>query len=326
MARDYDKMAAELDSQREAQCAPPARLVAVWLSEFLGMELPPREYLLSPFLPRQGLVMIHAPRGLGKTHVSIGIAVAVASGTTFLKWTAPVASGVLLIDGEMPAKALQDRIAQAVVAAQGEPKAPIRIITPDLNRERGMPDLASLEGQSAVDAEVDESISLIIVDNLSCLARVGVENEAESWLPIQSWALRHRAAGRSVLFIHHSGKSGAQRGTSRREDVLDSVIGLRRPADYNPKEGARFEVHYEKTRGFHGDEATAFEARLDADANGAQIWTMRDLEAGHEKRIAELHALGMKPFEIAQEVGISRPTVYRRLKDLGLTEKVGRHA
>ena len=39
--------------------------------------------------------------------------------------------------------------------------------------------------------------------------------------------------------MHHAGKGGAQRGTSRREDVLDTVIALRQPQDYQSGEGAR---------------------------------------------------------------------------------------
>jgi putative DNA primase/helicase len=295
--------------------AVPRRLVAVELDDFLKMELPPRDLLLAPFLPCQGLVMIHAPRGLGKTHVSVGIAVAVASGSSFLKWKAPRPAGVLLIDGEMPAKSLQERIARAVESCEREPSAPLRVITPDLNRDAGMPDLASVDGQRLIDAEVRDDVALIIVDNLSCLARAGVENEAESWSPLQSWALRHRAAGRSVLFVHHSGKSGAQRGTSRREDVLDTVIALKRPTDYTPTEGARFEVHYEKTRGFHGDDAASFEAKLDTDAAGRHSWSTRALESGVDERVLQLASIGMKPAEIAQEVGCSRATVYRRLQD-----------
>ena len=53
-----------------------------------------------------------------------------------------------------------------------------------------------------------------------------------------------RRRGVSVLIVHHAGKGGEQRGTSRREDVLDTSISLRRPSDYLPTEGARFEVHY----------------------------------------------------------------------------------
>jgi DNA-directed RNA polymerase specialized sigma24 family protein len=177
-----------------------------------------------------------------------------------------------------------------------------------------MPDLSRPEGQGEIDALVTDDVQLIILDNLSCLARSGVENDAESWLALQTWALRHRAAGRSVLFIHHSGKNGAQRGTSRREDVLDTVIGLRKPSDYSPEDGARFEVHYEKARGFHGDTAKPFEAKLTTSASGATAWAMRNLEDDRASRIAEMQADGMKPGEIATELGMSRATVYRQLK------------
>ena len=39
--------------------------------------------------------------------------------------------------------------------------------------------------------------------------------------------------------------------------MLDCVIALRRPNDYHPKEGARFEVHFEKARGCLGDDVSA---------------------------------------------------------------------
>jgi len=177
-----------------------------------------------------------------------------------------------------------------------------------------MPDLSTIEGQKAVDALICDDIRLIILDNLSSLLRTGIENDSESWLPLQTWTLRHRAAGRSVLFIHHAGKGGAQRGTSRREDVLDTVIALRRPSDYRQSEGARFEVHIEKGRSLFGTDANPFEAQLTKDALGLPIWTVKELEMAQEDQIAELSALGMKPAEIAQELGCSRATVYRRMQ------------
>src|SRR5436190_20348191 len=121
-----------------------------------------------------------------------------------------------------------------------------------------------------------EVTELVILDNLSCLCRSGKENEAESWLPVQEWILSLRRRGVSVLFDHHAGKAGAQRGTSRREDVLDTVIVLRHPSDYKSSDGARFEVHLEKARNIHGDACNAFEVRME-NRNGAAIWTMRDI-------------------------------------------------
>ena len=98
-------------------------------------------------------------------------------------------------------------------------------------------------------------VELAVIDNLSTLCRSGIENEAESWLPIQEWLLGLRRRGMSAMIVHHAGKRGLQRGTSRREDVLDTTIAMRRPKDYEPSEGCRFEVHFEKSRGFTGDDA-----------------------------------------------------------------------
>ena len=72
-----------------------------------------------------------------------------------------------------------------------------------------------------------------------------------------------RRQGVSVLLIHHAGVNGRQRGTSRREDALDTVIALRRPEDYSPEEGARFEIHFEKLRNrADGAGALPFEASI----------------------------------------------------------------
>ena len=44
---------------------------------------------------------------------------------------------------------------------------------------------------------------------------VGLDNNTSA--PIQNWLLSLRSLNRSVLLIHHAGKGGQQRGTSRRE-------------------------------------------------------------------------------------------------------------
>ena len=289
-------------------------LSAIKIGDFLAKELPRRELLLAPVLPRQGLVLIHGPRGIAKTFVALNIAYAIVSGGSYLKWKAPEPRGVLYLDGEMPAPVLQERCASIVQASAKTPEADLLIVTPDLNRGYGMPDLSTEDGQTAIDALVTDGIELIIVDNLSCLCRTGKENEAESWLAVQTWALRHRAAGRSVLFVHHTGKNGLQRGTSRREDVLDTVLGLRWPHDYDATEGARFECHIEKGRGIFGDDAEPFEARLELDEKGQQVWSTKYLTASRREKIKEMANEGLKDREIAEILGIDRSTVYRNRK------------
>ena len=78
---------------------------AIDYAAFLDMKIPPRQCLLGPWLPMAGPAMIHAPRGIGKTHIGLGTAWAVATGTGFLRWSVPMDVGarrVLILDGEMP--------------------------------------------------------------------------------------------------------------------------------------------------------------------------------------------------------------------------------
>ncbi len=87
-----------------------SKLVAIPLGDFLQKELPKQELILTPFLPTRGIALLYAMRGIGKTHVALGIAFAVATGGSFLSWSAPTPRKVLYIDGEMPAAAMQERL------------------------------------------------------------------------------------------------------------------------------------------------------------------------------------------------------------------------
>ncbi len=179
-----------------------------------------------------------------------------------------------------------------------------RICKPD-----SLPDLADPAAQRFYDHVIADA-DLIVVDNLSTVCRALRENEADSWGPVQAWCLRQRAAGKSVLLVHHSGKSGGQRGTSRKEDVLDSVISLKRPVDYDPSEGARFEVHYAKARGFWGEDAAPFEARL---VDGK--WTVGEISIDDSAdMIRAMKERGDTVRQIAEQLGMSKSAVDRRLK------------
>jgi AAA domain/Homeodomain-like domain len=290
---------------------PADRLRPLNLREFLELSLKPREMLLDPILPEKGLAMLYAARGTGKTFVALCMAFAIATATLFLKWKAPKPRRVLLIDGEMPAAALQERWARIVASAPDVQLDPgnIQILAGDLIEEGGIGNLASPDVQAEIDRWL-EGVDVLILDNLSSLTAVIRDNDAESWGPIQEWLLRLRRRGIAVLIVHHAGKGGQQRGTSRREDVLDTSISLRHPADYSPTEGARFEVHLEKARGVHGDAARPFEAKLEV-RDGKAIWTVRELEDVNRARVRALLDDGVSLRDIADETGISKSTVQR---------------
>ena len=42
-------------------------LKAIGINDFLNLDVPPREMLLSPILPERSLAMLYAPRGVART-------------------------------------------------------------------------------------------------------------------------------------------------------------------------------------------------------------------------------------------------------------------
>ena len=127
----------------------------------------------------------------------------------------------------------------------------------------------------------------------------------------------------AVLLIHHAGTNGRQRGTSRREDALDTVVALRRPDDYSPEQGARFECHYEKLRNrVDGNSAVPFEARIEtADGGGGNRWLAADLTPPRLKQAATLFSDGHTVRKVAALLGVSSSEAGRlrsRAVDAGL--------
>ena len=286
-------------------------VTAVSAQKLLKMDLPPRRLLMAPWLPEQGIAMIYAARGIGKTFLALEIALAVATGTDFQGWATDRAERVLYIDGEMSASDLQSRtgmmLRDRVFPAEGQ----LQFITPEMQDETP-PDL-SLPHWHRHLAPFVEQAKLIIVDNISSLCRTGNENDADSWQVVQQWAIRQKSSGKSVLFIHHAGKGGNQRGTSKREDVMDSVISLKRPDDYTASQGARFEVHYEKSRGFSGEAAKPFVVQLE-ESEGQYRWQSDSLEETVYQQVARLLKEGIEQKDIAEELGINKSTVSRHAK------------
>ncbi|WP_052700271.1 AAA family ATPase [Methylocucumis oryzae] len=291
----------------------PAKVIKVAsLAELLAYQFPPRIPILAPVFVLGSLNMIFSARGVGKTHAALGIAYAAASGSHFWNWKADRPVKTLYIDGEMPGESMQTRIAEIVKSSEkAPPDGFLYFITIDMNDGR-MPDLSCLGGQLEVEAACAEA-ELIVVDNLSCLCRSGKENEAESWLSIAEWAMRMRSLGKCVIFIHHAGKNGNQRGTSKREDILDVVIELKRPSDYDSSQGARFVVNYSKARHLTGNDAASFEAML-MNISGNQTWAIKMVEDSTIDQVIELTNLGLSQTEIANELGINKSNVSRALK------------
>jgi hypothetical protein len=187
------------------------------------------------------------------------------------------------------------------------PNDAFRVLAAD-QVERGI-NIGTEEEQQALEPLL-HNLDLLILDNLSTLCTSGSESASDAWVPMQNWLLALRRRGISVLLVHHAGTNGRQRGTSRREDALDTVIALRRPEDYSPEQGARFEIHFEKLRNrVDGAGALPFEARLETlDADGQQCirWSSSDLKSPMLLRAAELFTDGPTVREVAASLRISK--------------------
>jgi hypothetical protein len=297
-------------------------IVAAEFGAFLELEIPPRTCLMSPWLPSGGLAQVYAYRGVGKTFFALNVGYAVATGGEYLGWRCPTPKRVLYIDGEMPAADMQERL-RMIKGDEPMTTDKFKIITPDFQNII-TPNLATEEGQSYLESYTSEA-DLIIVDSVAILCRTGKENNSDEWTPVQQWLLKMRSEGRSVLLVHHAGKNGGQRGTSAREDVLDTVIKLKKPTGSSPTEGANFEVHFEKNRGFTGTDAQPFNTSLSIE-NGRQIWSRQSLVDTAFNRCVALANDGLNGTEIAHELDIHKGTVSKHLKKAkteGLIKAIG---
>jgi putative DNA primase/helicase len=299
---------------------PPLPILRpICFNDFLELDVPPRGMLLNPILPERSLAMLYAPRGVGKTMLSLSIGLAVASGAPLLRWSAPHGKRVLYVDGEMPLVSLQERLRLISAGFGAEiPNDGFRILAAD-HTEDGI-SLGSEDGQTAIEPLL-VGVDLLILDNLSTLCTTGSESASDAWVPMQNWLIGLRRKGIAVLLVHHAGINGRQRGTSRREDALDTVIALRRPEDYSPEQGARFEVHFEKLRNrVDGDGAVSFEAKLDSlvvDGRDGIRWSAHAVSPPVFKQATELFREGLTVREVAAELRISKTEAGRiRLRAL----------
>ena len=291
------------------------RTVSIAVEEFLEMPMQPRSWLLGDLIQERDIAMIHAPRGIGKSYSAMSIAWAIASGGSWLRFAAERPAGVLYCDGEMHAQDLQTRFTE-IAEGQGRPLVkPLRLLAADAMRllappacDQILPSLAKAEGQKRVHAELVAcpEIELVIIDSISTLCQTDYnESDPRSWEPMQRWLLELRRKGIATLILHHGGKDGRQRGTSKREDVMTQVLRFQRPSDYMPDQGARFEIHFDKGRAVFGDAARPTEARLST-VDGAAQWAWQDLEKSTRERAFALFCDGADYKEVIEALDISR--------------------
>ena len=307
----------DLYLQNEQEPIPPAwkfittkhkhKLIAA--NDFKSLKLPKRHMLLSPWLPEGSINMIFADRGIGKTFFALSCALALAKGDEFLCYKVSEAVPVLYLDGEMQATTMQERLYQ--LSGGKETSLPLSLYTPDCQDNDYTPDMGTTQGREQIN-ELIEAVNpkVIFIDNISTFDRTGNENEAESWAPIQEWAVQHRKKGRSLVFIHHANKEGKQRGSHKKEDVMDAVIRLKRPDDYIQGEGStKIMVQYTKARHLSGSQTQDMEATLISDGEIIKWeWEAGDIVF---QQAIDMMKNKLSIRDIAEELNIGKSTIGR---------------
>lgn len=312
-----------------------------WVSfaDFLAMDLPPVEYIMDPVVQAQGLTMIYAPPGMGKTFFSLEMAYDISCGVEHfgnipqMKWTVPRPRPVRYVDSEMAANELQERLLQ--IHRGRDKRNPLEpeyfeFVTPDL-LDGEVPNIGTVQGQRIIEDRLREGDTLFL-DNYTGLVRGGRTesgNDDNIWETVQEWALHLRRRRINVVLLHHAGKSGSQLGTSKRTFFLNTVLKFKEPGDYTQADGARFEVHFEKARrGRGGEKFLPFELQLRDDAEdsrGGIHWLYRPLREVREQQAAFMFEDKMSDQDVGKELGISRYSARRLRKKWqeGLTNSTG---
>jgi putative DNA primase/helicase len=272
----------------------------------LELQLPERQCHL-PWLPEAANIMVFGPRGVGKTFFQLALTSSLTTGSDLLRWQVYEPVGVLYIDGEMQVDELRTR-ATALLATP--PKVTLLFLTSELAYHRLRRDLV-LTSESMREAIVNildqhPDIRVVILDNISSLFSGIDEDSKRDWEPINAWLIRLRHRRLATVLVHHAGKGGQQRGTSGSEDALDTVIQLDKPADYDAREGCRFELRFTKSRSVKGEEVAPLEVKL-TDNQGRLQLTCQPLEDSKLVQATRLLAEGVSsPSDMAEELGITK--------------------
>lgn len=277
-------------------------------TQLAELGIPQRAPLLGDWCKEGDYGMIVAPRGVGKTWMSLGIGVAIATGEAFGPWKAPAAQKVLVIDGEMPA----DELDQRIRGLGGDDNLLVLSHEAMFHQGGRSLNLARQEDQQEILRYViKQGVKVLVLDNLSCLVSGLRENDGDAWEPMKLWFLelrRHRVA---VVLVHHAGRKGEARGTSKREDDLFWALSLKE-TDENAANGARFKSTFTKNRNSARDEPDYNWAVSPKQGGGYEV-TATPIEP--ESLLRELVERGeTSATEIAKELGVAKGTVSKWAK------------
>lgn len=316
-------------------------LKAPTLGQLLDSKFPERRHLLSPWLKQQETVMVYAETGVGKSMFAASVALAVAGGGEFLGWRPKLREGetgyrVLYVDGEMHVQDIQDRMRVLTKAVPGldlgAASGNLRFLA--RQHQRAGAEFPSITEPGGMRFYLDHieatKPDLVILDNFTTLGEVEDENAASSFNAVQAFLLGLKTCGVATILVHHAGKSGDFRGSSKLAATFETIVSLERPGEDKAMGEAQFRVTWDKVRAGGAEVVLRpILAKLvshPGGEDGEPLGAAWEYEAGDLERLEEVRQMLQRgefktQSEIADFYGVSRQAVSKwaeRAERMGL--------
>lgn len=297
-----------------------AGLEAITAGALLLKSFPPRRFVVDPWLREGETALIWAASGVGKTMLSLSMAMAMATGGSVGGWSAEKPSKVVYIDGEMHLQDVRDRVDMLKTTGAVTLGAPDLL---DTNlvffsrqaqpRDAVFFDLTTEEGRNSILRACDTlGAEVLILDNFTTLSeQLEDENAAHAFKKIQRFLLQTKQAGLTTILIHHARKDGnALRGSASIEVTFEVVLELRKPK-IERMGAACFSPHFGKFRQKKGEQLLPrlwslteagweIDEEVDLDADNAALHCVRSLRF-------------VSQTEVAVHLGLAKGTVSKHL-------------
>jgi 5S rRNA maturation endonuclease (ribonuclease M5) len=315
-----EKLCILMENAKELPKPPTLGDAIMTAQRFTSLSLPEKVSILHPWLTTDGIILVSGWRNVGKTWFVIGILDAVTTGNNFGPWETKKPVPCLYLDGEMPAQDIQERLGKK----QPDRKAPLYIYSDAYANQLGLKKANMLDPEwrnSILGILLNLGVKLFVVDNIASLSPGIDENSKSEWDPINQWLLELRFKGITTLLLHHLGKEGSQRGTSSREDNIDTSIMLKSPPGYNPEDGARFICSFGKNRIRHKHLHMISDStfHMIPDENGNPVWSYKSTNKANKIEVLKMFDEEFTNKDIAEQLGIT-PGRVSQLKKEGVKD------
>lgn len=293
--------------------SPLENLEAMGANMLSELVLPRPKKHWGDFIVDRRTGMINAPRGAGKSNFALALGLSMGYGVDYLGNRPARPRRVVILDGEMDLHTMQERLNEQAKALGVETDdTHLRFVSPELF-DGMMPSMSNEEGQHEIDKVLGENWDVLFIDNYSAFSETGRE-DGESWMPWIRWMLKHKRAGRTVIVIHHTGKNGQQRGSSKHEDALDFSIALKPLPDNKHDGNLRFIFEWKKSRHLPSDKTRPFMITYAKTPDG-HVWTRGNVDDANQQmvRAKKLRKQGLNQTDIAKKLGVNKSTICRWL-------------